>query len=437
MSKYNKVTIPNKRYIKLKVATAILFLIAVVFAVCIIVVALVRSNNLNGQVYSVTGVVKAVDTKGDNAVVILDDDTQFTAIPVQEYIPDLESLVGKNVTLIVPQKQLQSNLTWILGITAGDEVIVDHNTALIDMRAENTTATIVLSVIVGICVLASCATYAWQKKTPRYIQEDIVKAYCEEFLLRQPSCPEYRRSWIIYIVYAVFATLWILTLNLIGVVTDDKTTIIAVFITANTLAVVAFVLFVWLICVWLPRKERKYYAQNFPFDFSDISHTFLRKKYKTLLQEELISERKEFPDRYAEGGNDIVVDFTEKGVTLSQIDYDAEIVPSAQEVFDEGGNLPSANIYLCDLTYEQLDLEAVAYFRKKDHSLFVVVKSRLAEDVVLPNGTLTNDIFILLDTNLWATLKRFDVNVENLDRILENKEQLIEENCKFRKKTSK
>ena len=81
--------------------------------------------------------------------------------------------------------------------------------------------------------------------------------------------------------------------------------------------------------------------------------------------------------------------------------------------------------------HDELNFEAVPYFRKRDRSMFIVIKSRLTNVDSLPDTLdMTNDLHIILDTNLLATLRHFAVPVENLDFLLENKAQLIEEHCK-------
>ncbi len=110
-------------------------------------------------------------------------------------------------------------------------------------------------------------------------------------------------------------------------------------------------------------------------------------------------------------------------------------MPSADAVFGEnsvtdinGKTEINFNKTIMSFTYEQLNFEALAHFRKNIHPMTVIIKSRLNRTDDFPEE-FVNDIHIALDINLLNTLKKFNIKVENLDYLLQNKKQLMLENC--------
>ena len=436
---YNKVLVPNPRYNRLKMSAGLLMLFALLYVAVLIVGALLGTRNFNGDVTEITGKVTFVGEESDTTIVELDGDKHYTAGPIETKTDDWSALTDKNVTLYIPARQLKSTYPWIIGIKTEEGTIVDYQTVLEEKRAENRTMMIIVGVLTGVFVLASAAIYAWQKKTPPTTEKELAAAYCEYSASRQPSSPAYRKAPYItlayFVLFLICASVMIISEELIA----DRTISVILDVCTGALLAIATIIYIVLFAVWLPKKEREYYAANFPFDFTDISHVAMRKKIKRQLQEELKAEREAFPHRYGDGGNGYLCDFTEEGVSLS-VEYpdETEFAPSAEEVFGEGGDAPVTNHHLCDLSYEELNFEAVPYYRKRDRSLFIVIKSRLQSADKFPETMdIVNDIHILLDSNLLATLRRFNVNADNLDYLLNNKKALIEENCRRSVKRNK
>lgn len=421
---YNKIIDENPLYRRLKMYAVLVFFVAVVFTLPMIVVGLINSRNLNGQIVEVNGVVTNVNTDDDALLVELDGKDVYTAEPIREQMDDWSALSGQNVTLILPLSQL-GGTRWILGVAQGGETLVDYSQTIANKRADNTTTLIIFGVLVGVFVLGSGAIYAWQRKTPVTVEKDLADAYCEYSAMRQPSGPLQRKMPYFTIGFIGVSLVCIVAIALAA---DYLTgaALIATVVVASVFCAAATVSYLLLGLVWAPKNERKFYAENYPFDFNDISHIMWSKKFKQRLQKELQQEREQYPHRYADGGNGCVCDFTENGVVLSIDEQDD--LPTAEQVFAQ--ETTTFNKPVCQLSYEQLDFEAVPHYRAKDRPFSVVIKSRLLSPVALSDGTeLHNDIHLLLDVNLLATLKHFDVRVEDLDYLLANKEKLMEQNC--------
>ena len=424
----NKVMVPNPKYSALRIATVVLFVFALLLAAIMIVLGVMKGKNLNGDVEEVSGTVSFVGEKSDALIIELDGSKSYAASPVRSEMDDWGALQGKNVTLLLPKEQMSAEYRWVLGVREGENVLVDHTETLQRMRSENKVAMIAFGVIMGVLVISSGAVYAFQKKTDAAVEKDLYVGYCEYCLMRQPCCPLYRKLWAFTLGYvltlALSWTAWEIIEELVSNTTVQAVAIWLLSLLAAAATTMYFVLYFYI----LPKKERKFYAENYPFDLSDVSHVAIRKKYRQQLQQELTEERQKYPHRYGDGGNGYTVEFGQDGVSLY---LDEETAPAANEVFGEGGTTPNGMTHVCDIDYPTLDFEAVPYYRKRDRSLFVVVKSRLknfgdGDDEHVP----INDLHFLLDTNLLATLRQMNVSVDGLDYILENKAQLIEQNCK-------
>lgn len=426
---YNKILTDNHAYRRLRMFTGLLFLIAVVLAAELIFLGLDNSRNLNGDVYQASGTVTYAGKDKDNYyVIVLDGDAIYMANLLSKHFDGWNSLQGQYVTLFVPQSQFEQKNKSVLGIQIDDRVVVDCNDVIAAMREGNQKAMILFGVLTGVFVVASGVVYFYQKKTDPAVETDLCHAYCEYMSTRQPSCAAYRKLSYVSLAYALFLGLYITVALIVDEYIYNMPTKIAIDVILSLLMLMDTAGYLAFGLWWLPKKEREFYATHYPFDLSDISHVIMNKKMKIRLQSELKNERETYPDRYVDGGNGYLVDFDANGVRLS-VENSEESVPSAQEVFGEGGDISNGNQTLCKLSYAQLNLEAVPHYRKKDRPLIVVVKSRLEKTDALPQDMM-NDIFILFDKNLLKTLRKFDVQVENLDEILKNKATLIQENCK-------
>lgn len=423
---YNKISTINPVYNRLRLCTALLFLCAVILAIILIAVSVINSNNLNGKTYEVSGVVTFAGKKDGNYVIEMDN-FRYAADTIDGFVENWEHLNGKTITLIIPQNQHDSANKWVLGIKADDKVIVDFNEVTQSKLHKSNIVCIVFGVLVGVLVLTSGIIYYFQKKTAPTVEHDIGNAYFEYMFARQPAGPHYRKMRIATIAFVIAFALGSVALALVETLVADKTITIVVEITLAALLASFFAIYLILQLFWLPQKEKEYYSNHFPFDLDDISHVFLRKKIKKELQAELRAEREQYPDRFFDGGNELIADFCTDGVSLASADSTA---PSAQEVFGEGGDVPTDG-YVCTLSYDLLNFEAVPYYRPFDRPMTVIIKSRLnAEEAT----ELKNDVYILFDINLLKTLRKYNVPVENLDFILENKLRLMKENCKIKRK---
>ncbi len=436
---YNKVILPNPRYNRLRMASVLLILFAAILAVMMILCARIKSLNLNGKVDEVTGEVTSVKRTDGYLLIELDGKTTYTATPIEDSLPNPNELKGKTVTLVLPQRQMSSEYRWIIGITEGNTVIVDYEKTLYDKLEDNKTSLIALGVPMGVLVLASGLVYVWQKRTPSTVEKDLGEAYCQFTRMRMPSCLAYRLGKpYVTLVGALLVAAYGFGAVATDLYVSDAAARIALFVCMLTLFVATAVVWGLLVWLWMPKKEREFYAENFPFDFFDLSQVLMRKKTKQQLQAELRAEREAFPHRYEDGGNMLVADFTEKGVSLSEEDGEQDSAPSAQDVFGEGGDAPVTNRHLCDLSYDELNFEAVPHFYKGEKPFSVVIKSRLNKTDDRVHGVeMANDLYFLLDSNLLATLRLFGVKVENLDDILARKAELIEQHCRYFTKPTK
>ena len=409
----NKVNAPNPKQQTIKLA---MFLLIVVMALAFVVLFTFRSldtRNYNGRVKEVSGTVTNIEQDPD-MFLTLDNGATYNANWIRNHYDfDLNSLLNQQVTFVLPEQQVGDDdiKPWILGIKQGDETVIDYLEVIEGGKAEAKTAMIICGVLAGVFGIAAIALHLWRTKINPVKEVDLYKAFCEFTRQHQPSCPQYKNLNVAVIIFLAAMVVVCVVIAIVCSLVDVLAVQISVAVVMCAIYVGCMVgLFVY--SNKLVQKEREFYAQNFPFDLDDISHVKVYGKQKQLkekMQADILEERKKFPHRYSDAGNGYLVDFTENGADF----YDEEsafLTP------------------IFKLEYQQLNFEALPYYRKKDHPLTVIIKSRIADNSGLPQE-MVNDVHFILDSNLLATLRQFNVEVENLQYILDNKAQLIQENC--------
>ena len=438
----NKITLERPLRRRLKVALVTLLIFTVVFAVNILTLRSVSVKNYSGQVVEVTGEIQQVNYhEDDNGVDIVVDGTKYNANRLAQYTDDLnlDELQNQTVTLYVTKTQV-GKVPWVLGIKQADQLLVDYNQVIEQGKEENRETMIVFGVCAGVCFVAACGVYIWRMRVSPTKQYDLAQKYAEYNMSRQPSCPEYKKFFIMLLIYLVVFVALSTTIGIVCDYVDNETIRIAVCASLGALGLICTAGILLVAPLWLFKKEREFYAKNFPFDFTDVSHIPMRKKFKEQLQNELNTERALHPHRYGDGGA-YTVEFCENGLKFYDFDllYSEEI-PNTEDVFEIQDAEHDAKCLLCVIDYQTLNFEALPFYRKTNRPLTVVIKSRLKEsdlpDELKPKSENenANDVHIILDSNLLATLRHFNVHVENLDYILDNKEQLIAENCAMKGK---
>ena len=153
---YNKVSTENPKYRRLKWSSLALFAMAIFAAALMVFCGVLNSRNLNGNVREAYGTITFIgEDKNEQFVIVLDDKDTYMANPVRDYLTTPDNLVNKEVTLLLPLRQIESTYPWILGIKQDDSTIVDYNVTISNMRKNNTTVMGVCGAIMGALILAS------------------------------------------------------------------------------------------------------------------------------------------------------------------------------------------------------------------------------------------------------------------------------------------
>ncbi|MCH5157105.1 MAG: hypothetical protein J1G02_04430 [Clostridiales bacterium] len=421
-----------------------LLIFTVVFAVNLLTLRSLSVKNYSGEVIEVTGEIQEVNYHDDdNGVDIVVNGTKYNANRLAAYNGDLnlDELKNQTVTLYITKTQV-GKISWVLGLMQGDQVLADYKQVIEQGRDENRNTMIVFGVCAGVCLAAACGVYVWRMRISPTKEYDLAQKYAEYNLARQPSCPEYRIFFMCLLIYTIVVIACMTTIGIVCDSVDNETIPVAIGVSLGGIALLCTIGMLIIIPLWIFKKEREFYVSNFPFDFSDVSKIPMRKKFKEQLQAELNTERELHPHRYGDGGNGYTVEFSETGLKIYDFDalYNDE-TPNTEEVFGVQDTERDERRLLCVMDYQTLNFEALPFYRKTNKPMAVVIKSRLNEsdlpDALKPKSENenANDIHIIFDSNLLATLRHFNVPVENLDYILDNKEQLIAENCAGRKKT--
>ncbi len=441
---YNKVVSENPLRKVLKLIIILLVFLIAIFIAGLILMNIEKNNTYNGQTAELNGIVKNVVTEDDTTFITLQNSNRRYNVTDVAEKADWNSLKGKNVTIFIPQNQSDAKMPLLLGISVDGKVIVDTQETLNFLRQDIENSITPLTIVLWIFAVNACALIIWRINSPRLKEYPLAQKFTDFYAPRQPLCPERRWEKIFIYVWSAILVAIIAAMTIINSIEEQSDTVNLIFLGIfAAVGIVGFVGMLVLSHVFL-KKEIAFYAEHFPFDFNDVSHIrFLRKTDKEKIQQELKKRTEEYPHRYADGGNGYLVEFTETGIDLFPPDIDdypndetAGELP--QNVFDEladseqTAQQDSKTQPILQLTYSELNFEAVPIYKKR-RPLFIVVKSRLQPDEKYPEE-LVNDIHFILDINLLATLRTFDVHVENLQNILDNKLTLMQENCLHRKK---
>ena len=448
----NTVLVESKLRQKLKLACALMCVFCLFFIAFVVVAVMIEKQNLNGQTDEVTGTLSEIFIDDTNTVT-LDGDKHYNVVwDVKESNANLNDYLNKTVTLIVTRDTFAASNPWALGFDADGQTIIDYRATLETKLKENKELKTALIVVTAVMCVATCGLFIWRFNVQPVVEHVLYEEFGEFLSQRQPSCKQ-RKYWAIYILI-YFAILLALLITSVTIDPDAETiselipaakTVLWTLLAVTILGGVGLFVFK----EWIVHKEIEFYADKLPFDFSDISHAPLRKKVKEKLQQEILKDYAEHPDTYADGGNGYDVVFGENGITLcvplddwepdAQTRNNAEM-PDADAVFantvaDENitattQSNAALNRAVKTFSYGELNFEAVAHFRKNIRPMMIIIKSRLTRTDDFPEE-FVNDIHIAFDLNLFNTLKKYDVEVENLQYLLENKKQLMLENCLF------
>lgn len=449
----NTVLVESKIRQRLRLACTVMCVFCLMFVVFLICVAMIQKQNLSGQVIEVTATLDKVYETESN-VITMQDGSEYNVVWPDDIEVDLNDYKGKEITIVTSQNTFGFANPWVFGLVIDGETVVDYNDTLAAKSEANNEIKTVIWIVTAIVFVFTCGLFIWRFNVSPHTERPLYNEFAEFLTPRQPTCPQ--RKTVTYYTLAYIAL--VLTLTVIGICLDTAyetpneipTAAQAVMWTLLAAVVIGMVgLFV--LARWIRRREIDFYAENMPFDFSDISHAPLRKKIKAELQEQIRKERETNPDMYSDGGNGYDVTFGENGVTLT-VPYDEENTvefPKAEEVFayndreTQPGDLTATeNVYSISsntqkaammLSYDQLNFEALAHFRKSSRPMMIIVKSRLSRTDNFPEE-FVNDIHLALDINLLRTLQKYNVKVENLDFLLDNKKQLMLDNCLFFRK---
>lgn len=432
MDMHNKIIMDNPSRVKLKGIILLCLLLCIVFVGCAFAIADINKKNLNGQTITVEGVIESINTE-DETIYIVIDGKEYTTSIIKSYYEDehgegsfaqfIQGYVGKTVQVTTPQEHVGDVTPWVIGLSCEDNVLFDTDEILQIERAENKVVVLVFTLICVAMVLTIGVLWIVRINTNHTKEFALAEKYAEFYLTRQPTTTNKRKK-ILPIVAISVVVLSLIVIIVMGILEAPDELAIPTILVIALLYVGVFVAAI-VETVSGVRKARDFYAENLPFDFTDISHLKMNAKIKAELQQRLIEERQKFPHSYGDGGNGYDVTFTAEGVVLREPVFEENDV-----VFDE---LQPENPPIITLPYDELNFEALAFYYRNEYPMIIVIKSRLEQKDYYPRE-LVNDLHFILDKNLLNSLETFGVRVENLQYILQNKKQLMAQNCKKAKR---
>lgn len=450
----NTVIYENPMRTKLKQVMTTLMLIVIVLAVVLVLMSLVNKQTYNGKTVMTEGVVSKIDDGDTIYIHLANSETKFNTNPISDEITDFSALVGKSVVIYTPEQQFGSGDPLVLGLTVDGKEVANAEKIADHMREQNKITIIITAVLCGAFAVSTCALAVWRINIPRQKEYPLGQKYVEFYAEKQPNCPEmkYYKTFLFVWIFVMFIPIIVMAIWNSIEEQSDAVNIIIVCVTA-AIALGGVITSVFL-RKWLAKKNMNFYAEHYPFDFTDISHIRMKKDVRESIEKEMREDLELHPHYQGDGGNGYLAKFTDHGVELYVPDYwNEELENEAQD--EPKIEVPAENVFglqqnntdseqtsethdnteqttsaqddenktpVLTLSYEEANFEAVPYF--KPRPMFVVIKSRLEPNTRYPEE-LVNDLHFLLDVNLLKTLQTFSVPVENLDNLLQNKKELM------------
>lgn len=424
----NTTEIPYVKSGNLKITSIILTVIAIVFSIVVIIISLVITKNLSGEVHVVEVSVKEITHNDDTHKLVADDGQEYMISSLNDKI-EWDSYVGKTVTLVIPFEQFSGD-PWILGLVDGEETVIDYNETIAERKSENTIVVSVFSAVIGLLLIGAVVCYLFYRKTPKTRAQSIDDCVWQVFASNLPKSPKRNKFGVIILVWAVIILAFCILMAFFGdkIESDFYGGLIA----GGFCSFFALGLFLELFLAFyvLPKDEIRFYKENYPFNADDVSHCITKKTLRKFLNEKNKAERIAHPDNFPDYGNGLATTFQENGLYLYYEEYDNEMETQTSGVFEEYDDANATNkIFEYTIPYEKLHLVAIPKYRKYANMFGIIIKSRLDENESYPED-IQFDIHFLLDSNLLTTLKKFNVEVEGLDYLLNNVDKLMQENCK-------
>lgn len=429
----NTVLFPPKSRQIFKAIFCLSVLLGVVFGIATYAIVRIADTNLDGRVTQVTGTCTNFGEEGlfvkvNGEVNVYKDGPLHTTlvknnIANEDNVNDyFKSLVGKEVSFCIPQNPYDDKILWMLSLTVDGVVVATTEQVFADEEEENRTIRIVFTALIAVCAATACVSMILRVNTPALKEYDLTQKFAEHFADRQPLPKQVRLS-IIFVIALCVPVVAFTVVGICSEVVQNFDDIIFLYVLAAT-SIVAIATVIP--CVVIAKKNNvKYYADKFPFDFSDAdNYPLIRKKDRAEFQKALDKFKAENPDTYADGGNLYSVKFTDNCLQMFDAIFDEdEGDETLEDIFAEAPR-PQTPAFTID--YDKLNWQAVPFYGLNHRPLTVVIRSRLQPDPSFPEQ-FTNDIQLLLEKDLVESLHKFNVQVEGLEEILQNKAELLKQ----------
>jgi len=286
---------------------------------------------------------------------------------------------------------------YITSLISNGQVILDKEEAVSVQEKNRKTTFITAYSFIGISVVAFVVFLILTIKTPKKVKGttfDMIARYAIG-----PQTP-FRRKMALA-VFLIYALALIPTFSLTVIFLNSANDLLS-----DVFAIACIVLFViaTVIAIIINRKIKMVEIEmyNSLFSFSP----------------EVLPD--ESPDVFPDFANgNVLVKFTKHGVYLvppeEWINLKPAITGEKRNAFEEYEDVPDIPHNSLFLSYEQLNLRTIAYYKNAPTRMTIIIASELKENP----GELQRDICFALDGLLYLTLQKYGVKVKGLEKALE------------------
>lgn len=462
----NTIEYPSQKRTNVTTAIVLLVIFVAIFIGSTMLISRIGNTTLDGDVAEVTGELVKFETKDqdeDPYITLRVNDVagKYNPNPLRNALEDklgahdkadkyLEELVGKTITLYIPQHPSSTNNVWVLGLVVDGETIVDYNTLIPSLQENNQKLVTIFVVCAAVTAIAACVLIILRtrmKPTTTYV---LSEKFAEFFGNQQPTYGTEHKGWAkLILAESVVLLAYLVVCIVLSFFVSEATSDIIFAVLAGLMFVEVVTIVV--IAIVTQKKTREMYKDGYPFDSTDFCLLPVGKKMRKQIIESMKAFRAMNPDLYADGGNTYDILFTDHGVEAyrfedeedDEVNFDENNV---EPFADEKGmteekpvakNVTEGRTPDVTLDYDQLNFEALPYYNVSMKPIVVVVKSRIDTTAVNLPSEFKNDIHLHLDINLLSTLAKYDVRVQGLDKILGDLPTLLTQNAHTRMKFTK
>ncbi len=428
----NVLLVPNKKRSDLKQGFFIsLFLVVLCIVAFVICMTSYFSKNID-KVQEIIGVVSEVNKEDNGRFSIILNDREYCLVSVvSDYADeeDIAKLVGQDVVLY--QYHITSD-SDVIGFNSS-VFSIDKETGFNYILSDNRAGCIVIGCFLGFMIAFCITVFVLFKKEKREVRGDVFKLMNETTKGIVTTSPFRKKMMKLMCIPLLLALLLIIPLF---TYIEINLTVTFVCLGVFLACVIGLIIALIIMLPNIQKREFDYYAElldgleNLPEkEYSDIVMDVGNMFSFKLTEEGLLYNKLNEVDFIIQNFYSNLPDDEKESIRAELISAIREAkntpAPKKKNIIDyvEGSELTDETL----LKYGELNLNTKVCFRKMNLPIAIFITSNLSEEQF---PSMRNDIFLELSEDLYYYLKKFNIHVSGLEKVLKNKMEYMKKYCK-------